>query len=168
MLKERVPLGYTTEAILGTILAVLPHTAFQHTELDMRWPPPTWQYLRRGWQRDTKSSRGLRARRLSSLNHLVVTGFRQGLRYIRWFQGAEHAFPFFIYIGVLFYMFSSYENICGIVSLKGKTTVTWLSVYKRTQRTLLPVCSFGTFFLSSMSLYACVQIRICSTYNLSI
>lgn len=86
----------------------------------MRWPWPTRQYLWRGWHRDAKGSRGLRARRLPSLNHLVVTGFRQGLRYIRWFQWAKHAFPFFIYIGVLFYMFSSYENIFGIVSLKVK------------------------------------------------
>lgn len=114
-LRNWVPLGYTTKAISETISAAL-----QHAALDTRWPWPTWQYLWRGWHRDTESSRGLRARRLPSLNHLVVTGFRQGLRYIRWFQWAEHAFPFFIYIGVLFYMFSSYENIFEIVSLKVK------------------------------------------------
>lgn len=161
-LRNWVPLGYTTKAISETISAAL-----QHAALDTRWPWPTRQYLWRGWHRDTESSRGLRARRLPSLNHLVVTGFRQGLRYIRWFQWAEHAFPFFIYIGVLFYMFSSYENIFGIVSLKVKPM--WLIVcLQENTWTLLPGCSFGTFLFSSMSLYARMQIQVCSTYNLSI
>lgn len=75
------------------------------------------QYLWGGWQSGTNASWGLRTKWFPSLDGFRISSLPMSFGYwlgdVSWFQGPKHAFPFFIYIWILLYMFSSYKQSAG-------------------------------------------------------